>query len=72
MTQSLVVHEDIRKNINMIDDIQHHEVDEALGDLVKKAPKDVKQLQTTKPRKGFIMSTGITLPLLENNHRVCV
>lgn len=37
MTQSLVVYEDIRKNINMIDDIQHQEVDEALGDLVKKA-----------------------------------
>lgn len=37
MTQSLAVYEDIRKNINFIDEIQHQEVDEALGDLVKKA-----------------------------------
>jgi hypothetical protein len=37
MTQSLAVYEDIRKNINFIDEIQHQDTNEALGDLVKKA-----------------------------------
>jgi hypothetical protein len=37
MTQSLAVYEDIRKNINFIDEIQHQEVDEVLSGLVKKA-----------------------------------
>lgn len=35
MTQSLAVYEDIRKNINLIEEIQHQEVDEAVLDTVK-------------------------------------
>tara|TARA_R110000868_G_scaffold22642_3_gene92758 strand:- start:2588 stop:3652 length:1065 start_codon:yes stop_codon:yes gene_type:complete len=49
MTQSLVVAEDIRKTINMIDEIQHHEVDEALGDLV---PKKIKTWWTGREKKA--------------------
>ena len=36
MTQSLVVHEGIRKDINFIEEIQHQEVDEGFMDTIKK------------------------------------